>query len=66
MHTSRLETVCASVSVATTRCHSQEVPQMNKFEQGSSDHHQMSLAGGPQVWLTRKGVCYMTFDEGVP
>ena len=28
-------------------------PHMNKFEQASSDHHQMSIAGGgggPQVW----------------
>ena len=24
-------------------------PQMNKFEQVSSDHHQISLAGGFQV-----------------
>ena len=33
-------------SVATTTCHSQG-PQVNKFEQVSSDDHQMSLAVGP-------------------
>ena len=42
MRSARLETVPASVSVATTRCHCQEgCPKMNKFEQLSSDHHQM-------------------------
>ena len=42
MRTARLETVCASVSVATTRCCSWERgPQMNKFEQVSGDYHQM-------------------------
>ena len=40
MHTTGLETVRVSVSVATTR-----YPQMNKFEQVSSDYHQMSLVG---------------------
>ena len=49
MHTACLETAHALVSVATTRCHSLENTQMNRFEQVSSDHHQMSLAGGPQV-----------------
>ena len=51
MHTTYLETVCASISVVTTRCHTLGVgPQMNKFEQISSDHHQMSLVGkGLQV-----------------
>ena len=50
MHTAHLNTVCASVSVATTRCHSHGGSQMNKFEQVSSDHHQMSLAeGGPKM-----------------
>ena len=44
MRTARLETVCASVSVATVRCHSGG-SQMNKFEKVSSDDHQMSLAG---------------------
>ena len=24
--------------------------RMNKFEQVSSDHHQILLAGGPKVW----------------
>ena len=50
MHTARLETVCASVSVATTRCHSGD-PQMNKFKQVFSDHHQMSLVGGVEYWI---------------
>ena len=37
MRTARLETVHASVSVATTRCHCGGVgPQMNKFEQVSN------------------------------
>ena len=53
MHTVRLETVYASVSVATARCLFLGGwgigPQMNKFEQVSSDHHQMSLAGGAGV-----------------
>ena len=49
MHTAQLETVRASVSVATTRycggggggC-----PQMNTFEQVSCDHHKISLVIG--------------------
>ena len=49
MRTTRLEMVRASVSVATTRYHTQGVPHMNKFEQVSSDHHQMSLPGGPNM-----------------
>ena len=44
MHTSRLETVHVSVSVATTKCCSQGGGR-NKFEHVSSDHHQMSLVG---------------------
>ena len=62
MHTACLETVCASVSVATTRrCSRGGVGPQIKFEQISSDHHQMSLArGGPrsdaQGW--REGVPY--------
>ena len=43
MHTARLKTVCASVTVATTRCWG-GVRSPNK--QVFSDHHQMSLAGG--------------------
>ena len=43
MHTTRLQTVCASV--ATTRCHSWG-SEVNKFEQVSSVGHQMSTAGG--------------------
>ena len=38
----------ACAPIATTRCYSGEGgAQMNKFEQVSSDDHQMSLAGGP-------------------
>ena len=59
-----MEIVCTSVSVATTRCHSQGGgPQMNKYVQASSDHHKMSLAGGPQVWWGRE-VAYLTFLRG--
>ena len=43
MSTARLPTARASA----TRCQYQlGGPQMNKFEQGSSDGHLMSLAGG--------------------
>ena len=67
MRTTRLETL---VSLATIRCHSCRGPQMNKFEQVSSDHHHMSLAGElgvsglmsrgavlgePQVWCLEGG-----------
>ena len=46
MHTTRFETIHASVSVATTRCHSLGLgSEMNKLEQASSDYHQMLLAG---------------------
>ena len=45
MRTARLETTSATVSVATTRCHLWGA-QKNKFEQVSSDHYQMPLAGG--------------------
>ena len=50
MHTAHFETVPLSVSVATTRCHSRGggwvSPEMNKFEQVSSGHYPMSIAGG--------------------
>ena len=51
MHTPCLKTIHASVSVVATRCHSGRVvrPQTNKFEQVSSAHHQMSLAGRGKV-----------------
>ena len=69
MHTTYLETVCASISVVTTRCHSLGVgPQMNKFEQISSDHHQMSLVGiGLQVSCPGTGEgdtlpCNLSYD----
>ena len=39
MHTACLETACASVQWPPP-----EGPQLNKFEQVFSDHHQMSLA----------------------
>ena len=48
MRTVRLETVHASVSVTNTRCHSVRGPQMDKLEQVSSDHHQMSPVGCPK------------------
>ena len=54
MLTVRLEAVCASVSAATTRCRSMGVPYLIKFKQVSSDHHQMSLTGGPQVWCPER------------
>ena len=46
MHTARLQTV--HVSVATTRCQYCDGvgPQLNKFEQVSSDDHQMSVVQG--------------------
>ena len=44
MHSTPLETIRASVT--TTSSHSDEGSQMNKFEQVSSDDHQMSPAGG--------------------
>ena len=50
MHTARLETVC--VSVVTTRCYSGRLGgrfSNDKFEQVSSNHHQMSLAVGVGV-----------------
>ena len=45
MCTAHLPTIC--VSVATTRCQYwwRVGPQLNKFEQVSSDDHQMSVAG---------------------
>ena len=52
MRTTRLE---ALVSVATTRFSSGGVPYLNKFEQVSSDHHQMSLAGGPRYDVQGRG-----------
>ena len=45
MHTAHLETVQASVSVATSDVAARGT-QMNKFEWVSSDHHQISLTGG--------------------
>ena len=56
MHTTRLETVC--VSVVTTRCYSGGLggrSSNDKFEQVSSNHHQMSLAVG--VGMSEKGGC---------
>ena len=65
MSTARLEAGRASVSVATTRCHSRG-PQMIKFEQVSSDHHQMLIAWGfPGLMFGEEGVPYLTFP-GVP
>ena len=44
MRIAHLQTVCALV--ATRSQYFVEGPQVNKFEQVSSDGHQMSLAGG--------------------
>ena len=60
MHAVRLEIVCVSVSVATTRCHRGGVRSPNeKFWTGlqwSPPDVQMSLAGGrSQVWCGGRG-----------
>ena len=44
MHIACFENVRISVSATTTRC-----PKMNKFEQVSSDHDHISLAGTEHV-----------------
>ena len=43
MRTARLQTICESVAI--TRCHLREGPQVNKFQQVTSVTHQMSLLG---------------------
>ena len=63
MHITHFEAVCASVSIATIRCHSWGGggvgPKMNMFEQVSSDHDQMSLAvGGRSPGLMSRGGRY--------
>ena len=60
MHTAHFETVPLSVSVATIRCHCRGggwvSPEMNKFEQISSGHHQMSIAGAwTEGWVCHPG-----------
>ena len=57
IHTAYLPTVCASVA---TRCLYVGGPQVNKFEQVSSDGHKMSLAGRPHVWKggVESGILY--------
>ena len=58
IHTIHLETIHASVSVATARCHSERVwvgPQKKQFEQVSSDDHQMSLTGARSPGLMSGG-----------
>ena len=55
MHTTHFEIVRVSVSVATIRCCSKGGwvgPEMNKFEQVSSNHSQMPLAGD---WVCSEG-----------
>ena len=52
MDTTCFETVHASVSLATSRCHSQGGLQMKTIEQVYNEHHQMSLARSTQVWCT--------------
>ena len=46
MHSARLPTVGASVAIRCQYQWTRGGPQANKFEQVSSDDHQMSLAGG--------------------
>ena len=65
LRTAHLDTVCASVSVDTTRCQWREGgagPPMSKFECVSSDHHQMSLAGGTLLC----GLSHDAFDRYLP
>ena len=54
MHTVRLESVCASLSVATTRCQSVGVgSQMNKFDQWSPPNvlrSDVQKGGYPTTW----------------
>ena len=54
IHAARLETLRALVSVVTARCCSLGCPQMNKFEQIASDHHQMSLTRGSTGLISRE------------
>ena len=63
MRTARLPTIL--VLVATTRCqyHEGMGPQVSKFEQVTSDDHQMSIAGGEG----RSHFCYLgEGEEEVP
>ena len=58
-HSSRMRTASLipyvlPVSVVTTRCQGLG-PQMNKFQQVSSDHHQISLARGRSPGLMLRG-----------
>ena len=55
MHMARLETVCVSVSVSTTKCYSG----------GGGYHHQFLIAGG---WVSPSDVTSMGvgITEGVP
>ena len=54
MRTVHLQTIHASV--ATTRCHTQGGPQVNKFVEVSSVGHQMSVAGGRSQVCLGEGV----------
>ena len=56
MRTACLETVRAPVSVATTRCCLEGGPQKNKFEEVSSDHHQISPLGAHRCPERGQGV----------
>ena len=53
MRTACLETAHASVSVATTRCHSLGVPKWTVLNMSLSDHYQMSLARGSTGLMSR-------------
>ena len=58
-----LDTICAS-SFSGHHQMSRFGPQMNKFQQVSSDHHQMSLARGrsPGLMLRRTLTCDLSHD----
>ena len=57
MHTARLETVCASVLVATTRRHSQEVPPNEQVWAG--------LQWSPPDVTSRGSPGLITLEEGM-
>ena len=50
MRTAHLPTICVSMATTSCKCRRKwrgEYPRVNKFEQISSDDHQMSVAGNP-------------------
>ena len=57
MHTAHLETVCASVSLATTKCHSQgRGSPTEQVWTDSSDHPKIVISTRPHVWCPG-GLC---------